>query len=146
MAADYVQVNRLFKGLVASHAEFDPRTVNRDAQLSIAEFAELARRSALVVAAAGQEVLGFMHIETIRVPPIGIFNERHIFEIRELFVDEPFRSLGLGKALIDMAKQAARDTGAGVLQVGAFSVNRRARKFYERMRFEEPGRMFCYYL
>ena len=61
--------------------------------------------------------------------------------IDRIVIDEPFRSLGLGRKLYDAVKEHARNTGVGVVtcEVDTIPYNEPSLKFHEAMGFKEVG-------
>lgn len=89
-----------------------------------------SERASVLVARFEGELVGFCtaydDIESIR------FGRR--VWVEDLAVHPERRSLGVGKRLLDEAKQWARDRGAGRLQLESGEARTDAHRFYERER------------
>jgi ribosomal protein S18 acetylase RimI-like enzyme len=60
----------------------------------------------------------------------------HIFE---LIIDEPYRSQGLGRALLDDAIAWCAENGVDEVSLGVAPLSTRSRRFYELYGFEEAS-------
>ena len=58
-------------------------------------------------------------------------------EINGLVIDENYRGKGVGKLLIDQAKQWTRDKGNATLRVRCNVIRKEAHIFYQRLGFKE---------
>ncbi len=94
--------------------------------------ATTAGDSVVLVARAGESVVGicttYLDFESVR------FGRRAWVE--DLAVDPDRRSLGIGKRLLDAAKDWARERGATHLELDSGRARTDAHRFYER---EEPS-------
>jgi len=61
--------------------------------------------------------------------------------IDRIVIDEPYRSIGLGRQLYDCVKNHAEETGVGVVtcEVDTIPYNEASLKFHEAMGFKEVG-------
>ena len=61
--------------------------------------------------------------------------------IDRIVIDEPYRAVGLGRALYDAVKEHARETGVKVVtcEVDTIPYNETSLKFHEAMGFKEVG-------
>jgi len=59
-----------------------------------------------------------------------------------LYVDEKYRSQGIGKQLFELSKPFFKKTGAKVVQVGTPYMNKRAVEFYKNLGFKPQGLSF----
>lgn len=59
------------------------------------------------------------------------------YEIENMGVDEPYRSRGIGKSLMQYAENWAREQGASKLYVVAYWGNKQAINFYKKTGFSE---------
>ena len=62
--------------------------------------------------------------------------ERTYGYITELYVDEKFRSLGIGQALIEACENEARRLGLGHIMIGALTRSRRTMDVYTRAGYQ----------
>ena len=103
---------------------------------------ELARRLAdvrthddhelLVAVDSGDAAIGWIHVSRhagLEVADLAV--------IHGLVVDEPARSAGIGKALVDAAEAWARAAGATIIIARVRSTRQRAHRFYERSGYVE---------
>lgn len=59
-----------------------------------------------------------------------------VAELDNLYVKEKFRSLGVGKKLVEVFKNWAKEKGAQKVGLNTFNLNKRAIHFYEEEGFE----------
>jgi GNAT superfamily N-acetyltransferase len=85
--------------------------------------ASLLKNRFFRVAEIRQEVCGYLSLDP---------TEHHI---HGLYISHKYRGIGVGKALLDVAKESFPD----FLKLAAFQANRKARQFYEREGFVEIG-------
>ena len=106
---------------------------------------EMARRLAdvrtgrddlvLVAVDAADSVIGWIHVARLALLEAGA-----VACINGLVVDEPARSVGIGRELVDAAETWARDRGATAIIVRSRSTRERAHRFYERLGYVEIKR------
>jgi GNAT superfamily N-acetyltransferase len=65
---------------------------------------------------------------------------RTALELKQFYVLKPWHGAGLAPRLMDWVLATARTRGADDLYLSVFTDNHRARRFYERIGFEEVGR------
>lgn len=84
------------------------------------------------VAEHGQKVVGWIGVSQ------AIMIEFNPYcEINGLVIDENYRGKGIGKLLIDRAKQWAREKGNTTLRVRCNVIRREAHQFYQQLGFKE---------
>src|ERR671915_271585 len=119
----------MYEWLVAPPGSLPPRWDPGWARAAIAETIE-GPDSALFVAERRGELLGFasayLDLNSVR------FGRRCWVE--DLAVSPEHRSQGIGKALLDAAKDWARGRGATHLELDSGEARRDAHRFYERER------------
>ena len=98
-----------------------------------AQFAQTAAGS--VVAVAGGQVVGMLHVEA----------SRHGFGEIGMLVDRGWRGLGVGSALVQAAISRARDQGLHKLCLEVFARNTAAIALYRKSGFVEEGRRIGQY-
>jgi [ribosomal protein S18]-alanine N-acetyltransferase len=98
-----------------------------------AQFAQTAAGS--VVAAAGGQVVGMLHVEA----------SRHGFGEVGMLVDRGWRGLGVGSALVQAAISRARDQGLHKLCLEVFAHNTAAIALYRKSGFVEEGQRIRQY-
>jgi GNAT superfamily N-acetyltransferase len=121
----------LFPWLFAAPGSTPPSWDPEQAQRRLTETL-IAPESVVLVAEDGDRMVGFcsayMTIDSVR------FGRRCLVE--ELAVDPDRRSEGIGKALLDAAKDWARGAGATHLELDSGIARTDAHRFYER---EQPS-------
>lgn len=81
----------------------------------------------VIVAEEDGVIAGFMKLAFVEKP------WGKSCEVETLVIDDPHRSLGLGRRLMDEAERIARDSGAAGVRVDVLFENESAREFYERL-------------
>ena len=104
-----------------------------DVEERAALFARTAAGS--VVAVAGGQVVGFIHVEV----------SRHGFGEFGMLVDRDWRGRGVGSALVQAAIGWARDQGLHKLCLEVFAHNAAAIALYRKSGFVEEGRRIRHY-
>ncbi len=104
-----------------------------DVEERAALFARTAAGS--VVAVAGGQVVGFIHVEV----------SRHGFGEFGMLVDRGWRGRGVGSALVQAAIGWARDQGLHKLCLEVFAHNAAAIALYRKSGFAEEGRRIRHY-
>ena len=77
----------------------------------------------------------FIALMADKVAGIIAFNE---MEINQLYIHNEFQNRGIGKMLLDIAKNKSK----GILTLYTFEINKSAQKFYEKNGFRIIGRNF----
>ncbi len=75
--------------------------------------------------------MGSVHIEGL------IHHAALVAEIQEMFVYEPYRSLGVGKCLMEYLVEFAKSKGAIQLEVTSRNHRENAHRFYQKEGFEK---------
>lgn len=81
----------------------------------------------VIVAEEDGIIVGFMKLAFVEKP------WGKSCEVETLVIDDPRRSLGIGRRLMDEAERIARDSEAAGVRVDVLFENVRAREFYERL-------------
>jgi ribosomal protein S18 acetylase RimI-like enzyme len=98
-------------------------------------FGERATPADVLVADAGEAIVGYIHIgRRFRVP-----SHRHVLTVHGLAVDPARRGEGIGRALVDAAAREAAARGARRLTLRVLGPNAPARALYERAGFVVEG-------
>lgn len=79
----------------------------------------------------GEEVIGYAML-TLGTGAATWDVGDHVVEVETLSVSADARGQGVGRALLDVAAQVAREAGAATLAVGVAHTNAEAIRFYER--------------
>src|SRR4051794_35392193 len=127
----------MYEWLFAPPGSRPPSWDEKRARLSLTE-AIVSPQSAVLVAEEGDGLVGFctayLELNSVR------FGQRCWIE--DLAVDPQRRSQGVGKALLDAAKDWARGSGASHLELDSSLTRTDAHRFYDR---EEPSwKSYCY--
>ncbi|HXW01377.1 MAG TPA: GNAT family N-acetyltransferase [Anaerolineae bacterium] len=92
---------------------------------------------------AGQTVgLGFVQL----YPTLSSISMRPIWILNDLFVSPQVRSQGLGRALMERARELARETGAKRLILATAVDNFTAQSLYESLDYQRDERFYHYSL
>lgn len=89
----------------------------------------------MLIAVKQGEVVGFINF-TVRKT---ILHQQPSALIDELVVDEKYRGEGLGKKLVYQAINRAKQLGCGEIEVSTEKSNELARKFYQKIGFDEDA-------
>lgn len=92
---------------------------------------------AFILAVQEEHLLGFAQVTVGATHPLVL--SAPSAELDRLYVQEPFTSRGLGKALLQKSQQAALARGAACLWLTAWVGNSRALAFYARQGYTELG-------
>ncbi len=116
-ANELARLNRLFNGVADSPAQLaarlaDPRCVE----------------TPILAEVAGRPV----GLAALRVVP-GVFYAEPHAELTELFVEAPYRRLGVGRALVAYVERLALASGAKELWVQTGPANSAAQAFYQAL-------------
>jgi ribosomal protein S18 acetylase RimI-like enzyme len=98
--------------------------------------------SVIYLAEEGAELLGFVQL----YPLFTSVGMQRAWLLNDLYVWEPHRNRGIGRALIDAAKSLARATGAKWIMLQTHSDNINAQALYEKTGFEKDDSYYYYYL
>jgi diamine N-acetyltransferase len=80
--------------------------------------------------------VGYISVEVIRRPESSLTYATERLQIHHISVDDTCQGIGVGRALIDAAKDLARDEGISHIELDVWSFNDHARHFFERQGFE----------
>src|SRR5688572_6060562 len=98
--------------------------------------------AAILVAATGEELVGlcsaYIDLDSVR------YGRRCWVE--DLAVDPDHRSAGIGKALLDAAKDWARERGATHVELDSGAARSDAHRFYEREAPSWTGKQYSWWL
>jgi ribosomal protein S18 acetylase RimI-like enzyme len=111
-----------------------PQMVARDQSVLAMVLEQSPADTALVIAedADGNRV-GFMHLTTDN----DYYSDSTTGHIADVVVVPAADRRGIGSALIAFAEAWARERGFAMLTLNVFAENRRARRFYEKVGFQE---------
>lgn len=83
----------------------------------------------LYVACVDDKIVGYMTCWINKKKPWLAYS---VMEIGNLYVQEQYRSIGIGTELINIAKDLCKKNGLRFLKIIVTSDNKRAQKFYEK--------------
>ena len=93
--------------------------------------------TAILVAERAGHLIGFAELTFDSLHELVL--EEPAVELRRLYVQEPFTSKGVGRALLQRSEELAASRGACVLWLKAWVGNPRALAFYARQGYNEIG-------
>jgi ribosomal protein S18 acetylase RimI-like enzyme len=96
----------------------------------------------VLVALVDAQVAGYVSLrQTIPLP-----SHQHVLEVSGLAVDPRFRGQGIGRRLVEAAKQEARRRGARKLSLRVLGPNTVAQRLYESCGLRVEGRLVAEFL
>jgi GNAT superfamily N-acetyltransferase len=141
MPAEVERVLGMYEWLFAPPGSLPPRWDADDARARIAQAIE-DPESAVLVAELRGDLLGlctaYLDMNSVRFGPRCW--------VEDLAVSPDHRSQGVGKALLDAAKDWARDRGASHLELDSADTRGDAHRFYEREGPSWTSRCFAWEL
>jgi GNAT superfamily N-acetyltransferase len=133
-----------YEGVAAVYAELDK--LHRDElpqlfrapdgpALSREYFAAMAQhpQHTLLVADRNGDILGFAEVQLREAPDTPYHTPRRYAKINQLGVRSDVRGGGIGRALMDTARDWAHERGLAALELNVFAFNEGALAFYERL-------------
>ncbi|MFG0275866.1 MAG: GNAT family N-acetyltransferase [Phycisphaerales bacterium] len=96
--------------------------------------------SAVFLATVGDDAAGFCQC----YPSFSSVGLSHRVRLNDLYVDERFRGLGIGRALTERAIEHAREQGAPSLELATEITNTTAQRLYESMGFVRKEGYYYY--
>ncbi|WP_405058495.1 GNAT family N-acetyltransferase [Kribbella sp. NBC_01505] len=140
-AADLDDLVRLETSLFAEDAGAHDALVDVGwpEQHARADFIRLMKNEAALVLVARYDGSAAGHLVGYVGAPSPTRFGRRTAEIRSLYVDEPVRSSGIGQLLVRDFITWARTQSAVAIAVTAYTANRSARAFYEKLGFTEQS-------
>jgi len=101
--------------------------------------------SGVIIASMEDEIVGFAVVQYIVKPESPYNKERRYFHIEEFGVDERHRRKGIATAIIEFAKDDAKERGFDRIELDMWEFNEGALAFYEGVGFKTFRRyMECY--
>ena len=138
-ASDETKVAELFLKLVRKHVDFDPdRFSNFVTPQGAAEFYKSrfdVDDAAVVVAEVEERIVGFAYIEFEKLDHENLL--KNAVWLHDIFVESSERSEGLGKRLLEAARDAAAELGADKLLLTVAARNKVAQDFFEKAGFRQ---------
>jgi len=135
--ADLASIAALFEELDALHRD---RLPDRFAARATAARSDDSLRAlirgatgALLLADAGGDVVGVIHLALRDTPAMPMFIPRRLAVVEDLVVAAGARRRGIGRALMAAADRWARDRGAASVELTVYDVNHEATAFYRAL-------------
>lgn len=143
----FEQVATLFDEFQGFIAWIDPKKGNvwkkGFGEVAIKETIEEVKKNegALLLAMGGEKVAGFIAGVVKHPTEIEHYTSAHPEDdegrITELYLSGEYQHQGLGRKLVEAMEDFFRKKGIKVVRVEVFAPNENARKFYQKMGFEE---------
>lgn len=135
---DYEAINALRAPVCALHSNGYPALFKpvfaKDHQERVLKMMEDPEQDVLVEEENGQ-LLGFAMVEYIKREETNNIYAVHEAHIVEIGVDETSQGKGIGTALIQAVKDAAKVRGCRSVQLDVWEFNKSALRFYEKLGF-----------
>lgn len=136
---DYLQVECLMKQVHDLHVELCPNIYKPEEVIwTKEEFMELAEKEEVLVAMENEKVVGLLAY-IFRMISGKVVVDRKVMFIESLAVDEKYRSKGIGRALLDRAKEICKEKGCDSLELQVNARNIRAWEIYKKYGFREKS-------
>lgn len=136
---DYLQVECLMKQVHDLHVELCPNIYKPEEVVwTKEEFMELAEKEEVLVAMENEKVVGLLAY-IFRMISGKVVVDRKVMFIESLAVDERYRSKGIGRALLDRAKEICEETGCNSLELQVNARNTKAWDIYKKYGFREKS-------
>lgn len=136
--ADKKEINKLRAQVQSIHANARPDIFRKEFTSKLEKvldnYYELENADALVYE-KNEKICGFMLAKYIITQERPFKVSQKILQIDEIGVDEKYRHNGIGKELIDFAKNLKSEKGLDVINLDMWEFNQNALKFYEAMGF-----------
>ena len=135
---DYEAINALRAPVCALHSNGYPALFKpvfaKDHQERVLKMMEDPEQDVLVAEENGQ-LLGFAMVEYVKREETNSMYAVHEAHIVEIGVDETSQGKGIGTALIQAVKDAAKVRGCRSVQLDVWEFNKSALRFYEKLGF-----------
>lgn len=137
--SDLDAVLALLRELDESHVDLEPTLLQafsdppRPREWLLSRFTEPGE--ACFVAELDGKVVGFVWAKVQNPPGIPAFVQEPLLVVADLVVHAPYRSRGIGHALLERAIDFGRARGARRVQLTVFDKNLPARAFYDDLGF-----------
>jgi diamine N-acetyltransferase len=95
---------------------------------------------ALLIAEAGQKLVGFVHAIVRDTPAFPVFVPRRYALVDSILVKSGFQNHGTGRLLMDKIQEWAIANGATSIELNVYEFNETAISFYERLGYQTFSR------
>ena len=143
-AEDYNSLCELFNEIDALHRDnlphiFEkPNGAAREKDYYLGLIAD--ENLALLVAEAGEKLVGFVHVIVRDTPAMPVFVPRHYAIVDGIVVKSGFQKHGIGKVLMDKMQEWAIARGAASIELNVYEFNETAISFYQRLGYQTVSR------
>jgi ribosomal protein S18 acetylase RimI-like enzyme len=143
-ADDYNTLGELFDEIDALHRDNlphifqKPNGAAREPDYYLGLIAD--ENIALLVAEAGQKLVGFVHAIVREPPALPVFVPRRYAIVEGIVVKSEFRNHGTGGILMDKMQEWAIAKGATSIELNVYEFNETAISFYERLGYQTFSR------
>jgi diamine N-acetyltransferase len=143
-AEDYDALCEQFEATDALHRANLPQIFQKpqDAAWQYSWYSELIsnENAILLVAQAGMQLVGFIHMVMRDSLTVPVFVPRRYAVIEDLGVKSEFRRQGIGRKLISAASEWAIPKGATAVELNAYEFNQEAIAFYRKLGYKTLSR------
>jgi len=143
-AEDYNSLCELFNEIDALHRDNlphifqKPNGAAREKDYYLGLIAD--ENLALLVAEAGEKLVGFVHVIVRDTPAMPVFVPRHYAIVDGIVVKSEFQNHGIGRILMDKVQEWAIARGATSIELNVYEFNETAISFYERLGYHTVSR------
>lgn len=129
---DIPAIRRLYIEQFGIHAQLDPFT-NQPGGMpdEIIEKAFSDENTATMLAQEGDTAVGLLVLHKKKTPALPFRVERSYAYLADIVVLEAFRGRGIGRQLLNAAKDWTRAQGLAYLELSVYAANHGARRLYE---------------
>jgi ribosomal protein S18 acetylase RimI-like enzyme len=110
---------------IMTHEWYDDQLTGPDQALFVAEL---------------EEIVGLLQVEIRTNPADPIFKTRRYAYVVDLAVAEGLQGQGIGRLLMDRAREWATEQGASEIELQVWELNTRAIRFYDKLGYETRRR------
>lgn len=136
---DYLQVEELMKQVHDLHVVLCPNIYKPEEVVwTKEEFMELVTKEEVIVAEEDSKIVGILSY-IFRIISGKVVVDRKVMFIESLAVDEKYRSRGIGRGLLDRAKEICKETECDSLELQVNAKNTRAWEIYKKYGFREKS-------
>jgi ribosomal protein S18 acetylase RimI-like enzyme len=143
-ADDYISMCDLFNEIDALHREALPAIFQkpigavREKDYYLGLIAD--ENVALLVAEAGENLVGFVHAIIRDAPALPVFVPRRYANVDSIVVKSGFQNHGIGRILMDKMQEWASAQGSTSIELNVYEFNETAISFYERLGYQTFSR------
>src|SRR5215216_4407140 len=143
-ADDYNPLCELFDQIDALHCDNLPHLFQRPGGAAREQDYYLGliadENVALLVAEAGENLIGFVHAIVKDTPAFPVFVPRRYVLVDGIVVKSGFQSHGIGRLLMGTMQEWATAKGAASIELNVYEFNVTAISFYERLGYQTVSR------